>query len=88
MDLDRRAFFRDMEALFQSNGWKHLTDGWRAEFDSLPLQSFLGAKSFTDVQADRVRYRLLAELLSLADELERQKAEIEAADSDEGNPYE
>jgi len=77
---EQKAFFMDMESLFNHPGWARLKQGWQAEFDALPQSSFYNAKSMEDMLADRTRLRLLHELLELPAQIERMKQEILEAD--------
>lgn len=80
---EQTQFFSAMESMFNSAGWKLLSQGWRQEQQMLPESAFFNAKTETDLQEDRVRYRLISELLSLPEEIARQKAALEEAPEDD-----
>lgn len=83
MDAKQRDFFVAMESLFESTGWKLLTDGWKEESERLAQEVFFNAKDYDDVRDARVRHELLMELLTLPGHIERQKAAIEQNLTDE-----
>lgn len=72
-----KAFFMDMEDLFNRPGWARLTQGWKNEADKLPEAMFYNAKTPEDMLTFRVRMELLRELISLPDAIQRAKAEKE-----------
>lgn len=85
MNAEQKAFFMDMENMFNSAGWGRLQQGWESELNSLPEAVFYNAKTVEDLQAGRVRAALLRELLDLPAAVERQKEEIQAGhDPDNG----
>jgi hypothetical protein len=73
---EQKAFFMDMESLFNHPGWARLRQGWQTEFEAIPQASFYNAKSMDDMLADRTRMRLLHELIELPAQIERMKQEI------------
>ena len=85
---EQKALVADLEVTYNTVGWERLMQGWREEYTSLPETSFLNAKSMEDLNADRVRYRLLHELLSLPQDLEDAQGQAEESEEESHNPYE
>lgn len=83
LDAKQKEFFRSMEATFDTSGWTLLTQGWKEEQAALSQMMFFNAKTMEDVQAARVRYGLLTELLQLPDAIANQKQAILDSDEDE-----
>lgn len=83
LNEEQKAFFMDMESLFNHPGWARLKKRWQDEFNAIPQSSFYNAKSMDDMLADRVRMGLLHELLELPNQIDRMKQDILEADEHE-----
>lgn len=77
MDDKQKQFFSAMESLFESPGWKLLSDGWREEQERLPMDAFFNAKDFEYVTERRIRYELLTQLIELPSQIDAQREAIE-----------
>ena len=85
---EQKALMADLEVTYKTPGWARLMQGWREEYTSLPETSFLNAKTMEDLNADRVRYRFLHELLSLPQDLEDAVERAATGMDEPHNPYE
>lgn len=84
LDTNQKQFFGSMEDTFRTKGWTLLTQGWRDEQQALPEMMFFNAKSMADIEAARVRYGLLNELITLPQTIAGQREQIEQMDPDNG----
>jgi hypothetical protein len=73
---DQKAFFMDMENLFNSPGWARLNQGWLTEMKALPEAAFFNSKTIEELDSERVRLRLLSELVGLPQTIEQMKEAI------------
>ncbi len=76
MDNRQKEFYSKLEDTFRTPGWHLITQGWRDEQAQLPEVAFFNAKNMEDVEALRVRYGLLNELINLPDTIEQQKLNV------------
>ena len=76
-------FYSAMEGTFLTPGWTLLTRGWKNEQDGLAESMLFNAQSMDDINATRVRYALLNELVSLPETIAGQKKQTEEMDEDE-----
>lgn len=77
-------YFAAMEGTFNTPGWTLMRQGWEAERDGLYQIVFFNAKSLEDINNARVRYGILNELITLPEEISRQKQEaLDQPDEDE-----
>lgn len=76
MDNRQKEFYASLENTFMTPGWNLITEGWRQEQAALPEAAFFNAKSMEDLEAIRVRYGLLDELIRLPDTIEQQKLDV------------
>jgi hypothetical protein len=61
--------FSDLEHTFNTPGWSHLVDGWKEERDAIPLMAFTNVKTMEELEAYRVRYELLSQLIGLPEDI-------------------
>ena len=73
--------YTELEHTFNTPGWSRLVEGWKEEQAWLPEHAFYNAKSIEELELARVRYKLLSELISLADDIRQQREALE-----EGEP--
>lgn len=78
----QKTFYAEMDVTFGTPGWAHLKQGWTEERDQLPLAMFFNAKSIDDLNAARVRYGLLNELLTLPETLIEQQRNVEQSEEE------
>ena len=77
-------YFAAMESTFNTPGWTLMRQGWEVERDGLYQIVFFNAKSLEDINGARVRYGILNELITLPEEVLRQKQEVlDQPDEDE-----
>lgn len=77
-------YFAAMEGTFNTPGWTLMRQGWEVESDGLSQIVFFNAKSLEDINNARVRYSILNELITLPEEILRQKQEVlDQPDEDE-----
>jgi hypothetical protein len=76
MDNRQKEFYANLEATFLTPGWDLIKRGWQEEQQQLAEVAFFNAKSMEDVEALRVRYGLLNELISLPETIEQQKLNL------------
>lgn len=84
LTAEQKEFYASLESTFNSQGWDLLTIEWTDELEVLKEQVFFGATDMVDVQAARVRYGLLNELVQLPQMIATQKSQIE---EDENAPF-
>lgn len=84
MDKKQEAFFRELDATFNTAGWVRLTVGWKEELEAIPLAAFFNAKSMEELEAARIRYELLTSLTELPDHHERARLEIKTNEEPDG----
>jgi len=72
----QKEFYASMESTFETAGWSLLTKGWKEEQDGLANTMLFNAKSMDDINATRVRFALLNELIELPTLLEQQRKAI------------
>lgn len=87
---EQAEWYSAMDVLFASKGWTFLLQGWRREHEALSTNTFFNAQTMSDVEEARVRYRLLDELITLPESIEKQKNEIldSVSEDEEKNVYE
>lgn len=73
LSAQQQEFYGSLENTFNTPGWALMVQGWKEERDQLPLAVFFNAQTMDDVNAARVRYGLLDELLALPETIEQQK---------------
>ncbi len=83
MDNKQKEFYANLEATFLTPGWDLIKRGWKEEQQQLPEVAFFNAKSMEDVEALRVRYGLLNELINLPETIEQQKLNLINGEVDE-----
>lgn len=75
-----KAYFMDMESLFNSSGWSRLVTGWKAEQEQI-VESALWLTEEQRREA-KERWQLLAELLRLPTTVDEQKTALTTPDED------
>lgn len=76
MNNQQKEFYANLEATFLTPGWDLIRRGWQQEQKLLPEEAFFNVKSMEDLEALRVRYGLLNELINLPDTIEQQKLDV------------
>lgn len=84
MDKREKAFFRELEATFETPGWVRLTVGWKEELEAIPLDAFWNAETMDDLRAARIRYELLSSLVELPAHHERARLELKREEMENG----
>lgn len=74
---EQKQFYGALEGTFRTPGWELIRQGWQEERDRLAEIVFHNAKSMDDVNAARVRYGILNELIGLAATIAAQRKHIE-----------
>ena len=76
LDDKKIEYFTALETTFNTPGWSLITQGMEEERAKLPEAGFFNAKTIEELQALRVRYGVLTELVQLPKLIDRQKEEI------------
>ncbi len=76
LTTEEEAMFAELNVMFDTPGWAHLTNGWKQEMEQLPQAMFFNAKSAEQLDAARVRYGLLHELVNLPEALRAQREQL------------
>lgn len=70
---EEQEIFYEYEKMFDSVGWKQLTEELEKELEALPSVAFLNAKNYEEIIAHRVRARVVAEILHYPTLIEARK---------------
>lgn len=76
-------FYAAMDSTFMTPGWSLLTKGWQLEQSGLAESMLFNAQSMDDINATRVRFALLNELINLPETIAGQKTQVEEMDEDD-----
>jgi hypothetical protein len=87
MNTNEKQLITDLENTFNTPGWSHLVDGWKEERDALPLIAFTNVKTMDELEAYRVRFDLLSQLIGLPDDIAADHDALrQEAENVEANP--
>jgi len=74
---DEKAYFIDMESLFNHPGWERLTREMRAEAELIPQSAFRSASNFEKIIEARARLEALETLIGYPDAVDQRRQHLE-----------
>lgn len=83
LDDKKIEYFTALEETFNTRGWALIVQGLEGERQKLPEAGFFNAKTIEELQALRVRYGVLTELVLLPGTIDQQKQQIREMDPED-----
>lgn len=74
---DERAYFMEMESLFNHPGWARLCREMQHEIDTVPMVAFDNAKTWDELLKARARVQALRELMTYDKAVDLRRLNIE-----------